>query len=256
MKKCPQCGTVYSDVTLSYCLQDGTPLVVESQAEIPTVVLGETETAARRDAIRVPIEDPAATASQKSQVTQPAAQPARSGSNTILAVLLTVIGMLILFGVIGVLVILWPKPDQASVQNTNNSNLLIPSSNSPTPLAKASPIQTPASTQRPSPQTTVALPPQPPVLSHYPATTRLAFAHGAYTTSFSGDVNPGDSRSLVLACRSGQTLSATVTSGRNCVNVAGGGPTMRTTTTRGDNYITLTNGCSSVAHFSISITVL
>src|SRR5438552_19014995 len=58
MKKCPQCGTQYSDITLSFCLQDGTPLVVAPQTDTPTVVLGETETVVpRRGAIRVPIDD-------------------------------------------------------------------------------------------------------------------------------------------------------------------------------------------------------
>ncbi len=29
MRECPKCGTVYTDVTLSYCLSDGTPLIAQ-----------------------------------------------------------------------------------------------------------------------------------------------------------------------------------------------------------------------------------
>ena len=44
MKICPQCRTRYQDDTLSFCLDDGTPLVAGPQSDTPTVVLGETET--------------------------------------------------------------------------------------------------------------------------------------------------------------------------------------------------------------------
>ncbi len=33
MKECPKCGTVYTDLTLSYCLSDGTPLVEQINGE-------------------------------------------------------------------------------------------------------------------------------------------------------------------------------------------------------------------------------
>src|SRR5262249_40401077 len=158
--------------------QDGTPLVAEPQADTPTVVLGETETAVpRRDAIRVPIDEADPGGWDKSQVTRVAAQPERKSSNTVLAVLLTVVGMLILFGIIGVAAILfWPKPDQASLRNANNTNVLVPNNNLPTPYSMASPVQTSkgptSATPRPSPEMTTAPPPPPPLLSRYPATTR------------------------------------------------------------------------------------
>src|ERR1051325_6980190 len=100
MKKCPQCGTQYSDVTLSFCLQDGTPLVAVPQTDTPTVVLGETETVVPgRNAIRVPIDDSQTSGWGQSQVTRVAPSPERKGSNTALAVVLTAAGMLVIFAV-------------------------------------------------------------------------------------------------------------------------------------------------------------
>lgn len=44
MNSCPTCGTQYTDQTLIYCLQDGTPLTIASTGETPTVLIVETET--------------------------------------------------------------------------------------------------------------------------------------------------------------------------------------------------------------------
>ena len=37
MKRCPKCNSQYSDATLSFCLQDGTPLVEVRQSSVDTV---------------------------------------------------------------------------------------------------------------------------------------------------------------------------------------------------------------------------
>ena len=265
MKKCPQCGTQYSDVTLSFCLQDGTPLIVAPATDTPTVVLGETETvAARRDAVRVPVGDTTTGTWGQSEVTHVAAQqPEKKGSKMALAIVLTIVGMLIFFGIIGAAaIVFFRNSQQAAVQNVNilpNTNLgglntNYNSSSTPYPTANSVRNSTPPKTPASSPAT--APPPPPSVPSSYPSTTRLKFARGSYSTSFAGDLNPGDSRSLVLACRSGQSLSANVTSGSSCVALRGGGTSLRTTTSGGDNYVTLTNNCSSVVHFSVSISIV
>ncbi len=105
MKTCPQCGTQYSDDTLRFCLQDGSPLGSDASGT-PTAVLGEKETAAARDAARrvnIPIGDPAPSNWPPSQATQIAAPATtKKGPNTLMAVLLTAVGMLILFAVVGV----------------------------------------------------------------------------------------------------------------------------------------------------------
>jgi len=84
----------------------------------------------------------------------------------------------------------------------------------------------------------------------------LPFAAKAMTEFFRGDINPGDTRSLVLSCRSGQSLSANVSSRSNCVTFRGGGTSLATGTSGGDNYITVSNNCSSVAHFTVNISII
>lgn len=123
MKVCPACRTQYSDDTLSFCLQDGTPLVSGFDIETPTVTLGEVETAAvRRDRVNVPI-DPASAAWQQSQVTNVATlRPPEKRSNTAVVVGATVVGMLFLFGLIGIAAWIFVKNSgQQLQQNANNT---------------------------------------------------------------------------------------------------------------------------------------
>lgn len=271
MKNCPACKTQYSDDTLQFCLQDGTPLEWMGQAETQTVVLGETETVVGRGGqgrVNIPVADPNQSAWQPSQVTHVAtAMPEKKGSNTMLAVLITAVGMLILFGIIGLAALFfWKNAQRASVGNTNDANLTgwnvnggnvnsgtyskspMPTSTRPSSTPVATPTATPVSPPPP--------PPPPSELKSYPATARLKFPRGAYSTSFGGDLNPSGSRSLVLACRSGQSLSANISGGGGCVSFRGGGTSTRIYTNSGDNYLTLVNNCSTVVHFSVSVTII
>src|SRR5687768_5888409 len=101
MKTCPSCRTQYSDDTLFFCLQDGTPLV-GSEAENPTVALGETETFVRRvggEHVDVPADDSDHAVWRQSVATQ-VAEPrmGKKSSTTSIAVAVTALGMLFLFG--------------------------------------------------------------------------------------------------------------------------------------------------------------
>lgn len=113
MKVCPQCKTSYSDETLQFCLQDGSPLVAQTnpETETPTVAFGEQtvgfETTdldksytTKKDAeqVRVHIPDQQ-TDWGKSQQTRVITQKAESsGSKTLIAVFATALVMLLLFG--------------------------------------------------------------------------------------------------------------------------------------------------------------
>lgn len=267
MKTCPACKTQYSDDSLSYCLQDGTPLSA-SQSETPTVVIPEVETSVRKAGSRINVDlaDPQTTSwqSQATHVTPATAE--KKGTNVVLAVGVTAVVLILLFGIIGFAAFMFLRNSQiAGLQNGQPSiNSGGPTSNvtsNSTPGVTTTPAKTPSttsSTPRSTPQSppeSTPLSPPPPRLSSYPATKRLVFAKGAYSTSFSGDVNPGDSRSLVLGCRAGQSLSASV-SGDSCVTIRGGGSSLSYITRAGDNYITLSNNCSTVARFNISIRVV
>lgn len=113
MKQCPNCNARYGDDTLVFCLQDGTPLVAGIEAETPTVVFGETATVA------------ALTGQpwRQSEVTRVATlKPEKRGSNTAVAIILTVLGMLVLFGVIGfAALIFWRNSQQPVISNAGNT---------------------------------------------------------------------------------------------------------------------------------------
>lgn len=257
MKICPACQARYGDDTLSFCLNDGAQLVQGPQADTPTVVLGETETFVARGSQGSPH------AFQPSEVTrvQSFEQPNKS-SNVALIVALTAGGMLLLFGVIGIAAWMLLRDTGGPLVANTNTNLVKPTPNlnsnfnSSTPNAntptRPSPSPSPEE-PKPSPRPTIE---EPRELARYPSTTRLKFARGAYTTSFSGDLNPGDNRSMVLACRAGQSLSASVSGGGGCVSIRGGGSTYRTVTSGGDNYVTVTSRCSQTVRFSVSITII
>lgn len=263
MKSCPACKTQYSDDTLQFCLQDGTPLTWTDVPETPTIVLGETETVVSRGApvrVNIPIGDPNTPAWQPSQVTSVAtAMPEKKGSNTVLAIGLTAIGMLVLFGIIGIAALVFMQNrQQAGAPNTNVFSSNTNYNSIPTPFATSTPVRTPTPIEpTPTPRASPPVPPEPPplALKSYPSTTRLKFGRGSFTTSFSGEINPGDSRSLVLACRSGQSLSASVSSSSGCARLRGGGSSLMSTTTGGDNYVSVTNNCSSVVFFSVRVSV-
>ena len=92
MKYCPQCQSRYSDDTLRFCLQDGTPLAGDE----PPTMLSEEATVVRPPAPeRVNFEIPASANYQNARTndiyaTNPNAPPAKK-SNTTLIVLATVL---------------------------------------------------------------------------------------------------------------------------------------------------------------------
>lgn len=154
MKTCPACRTQYSDDTLQFCLQDGTPLVGGPSGETPTVVLGETETVVTSGRGSAP------TAWPQSQVTHVATgvlEPKRP--NTAIAVVATICGMLVLFGIIGAAVWIFLLDPGRQVAQNSNANVTGGVANNTAPGTKASPATNSAS----SPVRTVDPPSPPPV---------------------------------------------------------------------------------------------
>ena len=144
MKICPACQAKYNDDTQQFCFQDGTSLIVASQADTPTLVISETDTvAARREQ----------SAWQQNQSVQVAAvQPQTTRSNIGLVIGVTILVMLVLFaaGVGGWLY--FRKPANELVVNaTNNTNIRLPDHNV---NAKTIPTSQVSQTAKPSPTQT------------------------------------------------------------------------------------------------------
>jgi ketosteroid isomerase-like protein len=106
MMICPQCGTQYGDDGLRYCLQDGTPLTPGSVTGAPTVELGDAET----------VVSPS-----RSRQVSPQPYPEERKASVLPAVLLTILGMLVLFGVVGGGIWLYLRNGQGDT-GKNNGN--------------------------------------------------------------------------------------------------------------------------------------
>lgn len=102
MKICPSCQTRYTDDTLHFCLQDGTPLIApDDQTSAPTIAFTEEETRVRssgRDELRFDLPAPSAPgpAAGPPSAVAPAIGPQRS--NTPVIVLLTALITILLAG--------------------------------------------------------------------------------------------------------------------------------------------------------------
>ena len=161
MKTCPSCHTQYTDDTLRFCLQDGSPLDTAPATQQPTVSFAgqELETAAR---VNTPLRDSEVTRGKKdSEVTHVASlQPKPASSKTALAVAVTAVAMLLFFGVAGIGAWIYfkgvgtdiAKNDNNGSGNQNpfpprniNSNGLI----TPAPTAVPSPTATAVSNNNP-----------------------------------------------------------------------------------------------------------
>lgn len=156
MKHCPSCKTNYIDDTLQFCLQDGTNLIAAA-ADTPafTDAYTEQETVIRSKppAQVVPLETPNFTAqnwqtdSNAETVSFPS-EPKKS--NTLTIILLTTLGMLIIFG-IGVGAWLYLRNEKHVVVNTNaNAPANRPSNTNPANNQNAN-STTPTPTPTPKP---------------------------------------------------------------------------------------------------------
>ena len=128
MKRCPQCQNRYSDDTLRFCLQDGTPLVSDTATgEPPTVMLSEEPTVVRPSPPeRINFEIPSTVSYQTAGATRDnftdAAVPPAKKSNTTMIVLLTALLTLIVAAVGGVGAWIFFKNKRETVQITNKNS--------------------------------------------------------------------------------------------------------------------------------------
>ncbi len=108
MKTCPACQTQYTDDTLQFCLQDGTPLAYTRQSDTPTAVLKDSPSW------------------QQSQATHVAATHPQKGSKMAIVVAATVLVMLVLFGAVGVGAWLYFRNPQTETANNISVKANIP----------------------------------------------------------------------------------------------------------------------------------
>jgi hypothetical protein len=246
MKRCPQCQQTFSDDNF-YCLSDGTPLPAFSDAT-------EAETVVR-----------------SAPVVQPTAQTTRQGVNPLITYLS--IGFLASLVIIGGAIILFlllksntntppakndvanivsntPEPKQTREPDTTNqqkANLEEQQASLEKEKQKLADERRKLDAQKikpvePSINTPAAQP-----------TARISFQRVSTQSTVSGVV--ASERSYVLAARSGQYLSATVSSGSGCVALANGSTSIGYTTSKGDNRVTVVNKCGGQSSFNLTVSI-
>lgn len=150
MKICPHCRTTYTDDDLQFCLQDGNVLA----SYTPSYDQSDAETVISPRRENIPVQD-----WRENEVpripTVAEEEPQKSGSLKI--VLLTMLGMFLLFGLGGLGAwMYWRNSDREVVVDVNNNINAKPSpSKTPTPVQNTnqntSPTPTPTPTPAPKP---------------------------------------------------------------------------------------------------------
>ncbi len=149
MKQCPSCQSQYTDDTLQFCLQDGTPLQSASTSQMPTVSFGEQETqVSNRQSNQ--LNTPRATQPTNWQPQQftsnPDLTPPVKKTSATVAVFLTAFVMLLFFSLVGIGAWIYFK----GVTPDTNGNLLLAKKN---PDEEANRLST---STRPTPASTAA----------------------------------------------------------------------------------------------------
>jgi ketosteroid isomerase-like protein len=127
MKTCPLCKNNYTDNSLAFCLQDGTPLVeITDEAETVISARNPMPTIAQPNAF----------------ATSPMVQePAKS--KTWMVVLATILVTLLLFGGIGIVIAVFMKRNMPAIVENTNTNITKPNVNLATPTPTATPTPKP-----------------------------------------------------------------------------------------------------------------
>lgn len=146
MRVCPQCNTQYSDDTLKYCLQDGTPLSVPTDQGMPTLVIPqpEVETDPRGKRIDVPVT-PTSGGHQRDPASATMGKASENRSKLPIAIAAAVLGTLLLVG-IGALAAWLYFSRQGTVTNTTVSTNTGPRTSTPNTAANTQPVASPTKT--------------------------------------------------------------------------------------------------------------
>jgi len=146
MKQCPACRSQYTDDTLQYCLQDGTPL--ESFDPDPdegvwkTAVPEEETIVSERKRSQPPVQYPP----PAEPVRQRAVEPRQRKSRTGLLVFATALGTLLLLGLVGAGYLIFSRGGRQNTSRTDtNVNVTVARTPEATPSLSPTASPSPAS---------------------------------------------------------------------------------------------------------------
>jgi hypothetical protein len=260
MKQCPQCGSIYSDDTLNFCLTDRSSLVPVGDVDDAQTVIRERSAAPRTEVFHEP----------SPTIADTSAFPVSAGVSPVFKYLAIGLGLVLLLLTIGGFAawsLLRSRSEQTVMANganatpaigarpvtTDNKNAANDNSNSNSSAnknAERSPTPTPAVSPTPNndEEDPEDAPPPPD-----PGEGRINFKKGTDSKVFRGMVS--NQRSYVLRTMSGQQLSASVSSPNRCVTFEGGSRSVSFATPSGDVGLTVFNSCDKPSAFTLSVRV-
>jgi hypothetical protein len=251
MKTCPSCHRTYSDDTLAFCLDDGSPLYVSYDSEATRVIPADRlPPGATVASIPLPPQQPHGQTFSSQAISNTGHR-----TNPLLYVIIALLALIAGGGVVALLLF-------GRSSNPNNQIANVAANNQPDPVRQQkqdlqnqqaeldrerqrlederkkleSQKTKPIETTGPSVDT--------------PA--RISFRRGSVQETIPGVV--AHSKSYVLKAKAGQYLSATVTS-NGCAVFTAGSTSMNFVTASGDNWITVVNNCGSQTPFNLTVDI-
>ena len=148
MKRCPACSSQYSDPTLSFCLQDGTPLVEVKQSTVDTVSFSNPVTAEKifptQNFVDVPQQRPV-TEVRYQAYPQPMTIKPRGSRKGLIAGLSVLSGIVVLgLGIVGWMYLASRNPALAKMNGDQSQPMANVSAN---PADRPADVVTPISTK-------------------------------------------------------------------------------------------------------------
>jgi hypothetical protein len=250
MKTCPTCYRSYSDDTLAFCLDDGTPLSVDNSEATRVIPAGSIVPGAT-----IPSSSTQPQQSRGQTFSSQAITNSPRKTNPLLYVIIALLALIAGGGLVALLMFGRSSTVRNPVENVAANNQ--PDSlrqqerdlqNKQTELERERQRLEDERKQVQSEKTTPVEPAAPSVDS--PA--RISFQRGSVQETISGVV--ARSKSYALKAKGGQYLTATVTS-NGCVVFNTAATSMNYVTANGDNWITVVNNCGGQTPFNLTVSV-
>ena len=248
MKTCPTCHRRYSDDTLAFCLDDGSPLLISYDSEATHVIPPDRVTPGVTIA-SIPLQPQ----QRHSQTFSSQAIPSGGRkTNPLLYVIIALLALIAGGGLIALLIFGRSSP-------TSNQLANVAANNQPDSARQKQDLQNQQAEldrerqrlederKKLESQKTKAVETTAPSVD---SAARINFRRGSVQETITGVV--ARSKSYVLKAKAGQSLSATVTS-NGCVVFNTASNSMNFITANGDNWITVVNNCGAQAPFNLTV---
>ena len=247
MKTCPTCHRTYSDDTLAFCLDDGSPLSSYDSGATRIIPAGRVVPDATMASISPQPQQPRGQTFSSTAITTNDRK-----TNPLLYVIIALLVLIAGGGLVALLIFGRSSSMKSNVEN-------VAANNQPDSVRQKQDLENQQAeldrerqrlederkkleSQKTKPVETTA--------PSVDSTARISFRRGSVEETISGVV--ARSKSYVLKAKAGQNLSATVTS-NGCVVFNTTSSSMNFVTANGDNWITVVNNCGAQTPFNLTV---